>query len=1121
MIHYSPEFPYLALRFFGWGMVRFFGIITCICLLLIACDRKEPKRFIKLSSAHTGIEFRNALNMTPELNILTYLYYYNGAGVAAADFNNDGKTDLFFTSNQGPDKLYLNQGGMKFLDITAAAGMKDQDSWSTGVTYVDINSDGLLDIYICKASGYRSLAGRNLLYVNQGNDEAGIPIYRENAAAYNLDFSGLSTQAAFFDYDLDGDLDMYLLNHSVHPNRAYGRGTQRNEFDTISGDRLFRNDQGLYLDISEEAGIYQGKIGYGLGLGIGDLNNDGFPDVYVGNDFFENDYLYLNNQDGTFKEIISRDPSRLGHTTHFSMGNDLADINNDGLIDIVSLDMLPENLETYKASGLEYAFPTYQYYLNNGYAPQYMQNTLHLNLGDATFSEIGHLSGIAATEWSWSALLADYDNDGLKDLFISNGIKGATNDMDFVNFISNEEIQRSIDRGMTEAEMSLIAKIPETRVPNYFYKNTGSLQFEDVSKDWLDPQPSFSNGSVYADLDLDGDLDLVVNNVNEEAYILENKTDDSGSFIQLSFKGHETNPHGIGVRAEVYTSTGLHVEENFITRGYLSSMPPVLHFGLGIGAKIDSIKINWPTGQKQILSNISPNQRLTINIEDAVLNADFLPSRHSSIAVTARDTLIRYNHKDQISIEFNRNPLIPFASTNEGPAMAIGDLNNDNLDDIFIGGAKRQASAFFIQNVDGKFTSHQDSLFVRDEKSEDISAIFFDADNDGWQDLLVVSGGNEYREGEELRPRFYRNKNGIFFNDPDEFQNISVNASKVAAMDFDKDGDLDITISSDLVPWEFGKTPEQYIFENDGTGSFRNITNEFASEFQFCGNVKDINWVDMDNNGFPDLIAAGQWMPVLVFLNSGDKLILQKENGLEETHGWWWSIAATDFDLDGDIDMIAGNFGENSLLKASTSEPVSLYRQDFDNNGSTETLVTYFQQERETALASKDELVKQMPFLNKDYLSYKQYAGASLEQLFGREKLAEAEHKTAYTLASHYFENDGTGRFIARKLPRITQASTIRDISFDDLNADGYPDILLIGNNHEISTQLGSMDASHGLILQNDGNGGLRWVSDRVLHASGPVRNLNKIKIQNKEYYLIGKNNDFPVLIPKTIDEHD
>ncbi|MGI9548302.1 MAG: VCBS repeat-containing protein [Flavobacteriaceae bacterium] len=1094
-------------------MRRILGLITCVCLLFIACEKKDSKLFRKLAASQTGVDFSNNLKDTPELNILTYLYYFNGAGVAAADFNKDGLIDLYFTSNLEADKLYLNEGGMKFKDITKKAGIEDIDSWSTGVTYVDINGDGLLDIYVCKASGYRVLKGRNLLYENQGVNSEGIPVFKENAASYGLGFSGLSTQASFFDYDLDGDLDLYLMNHSVHPNRAYGRGAQRTLIDARSGDRLYQNVNGYYKDISEEAGIYQGKIGYGLGLGISDMNQDGYPDIYVGNDFFENDYLYLNNRDGTFKEIIAADPTRLGHTTHYSMGNDLSDINNDGFVDIVSLDMLPENLETYKASGLEFPFPAYHYYLYNGYSPQFMQNTLHLNLGDATFSEIGHLSGIAATEWSWSALLADYDNDGLRDLYISNGIKGATNDMDFVNFISNDEIQRSIDQGMTEAEMNLIDNIPETKVPNYFYKNKGELEFENVSSLWANPDPSFSHGAIYADLDNDGDLDLVVNNVNEKAYILENTTDGAENYIQLSFLGNKNNSLGIGNKVKIHAGDQTYFGENFVTRGYLSSVPPILHFGLGQSDKIDSLKVIWPTGHTQTLIDPKPNQHLSLNIQDAepgLINLlPGLPLHSKNL-----DSIISYRHRDQTSIEFNRNPLIPFASTNEGPGVAVADVNRDGLDDIFLGGAKKQASSLFLQDTTGLFTPQQDKLFQEDIESEDVSMVFFDADQDGWVDLLVVSGGNEYKEGIALQPRLYRNKKGTFTLDRSQFTDISINASKVGAVDFDKDGDLDITITADLVPWDFGKTAEQYLFENDGSGHFTNITAEFAPDFRYTGNVKDFVWQDLDGNGYPDLITAGLWMPVQVFLNSGKSLILQKENGLEKTNGWWSSVAATDFDQDGDIDIVAGNFGENSLLKASDTQPVSLYRQDFDDNGSTETLVTYFHQDRETALASKDELVKQMPFLNKEFLSYQKYARASLRDLFGSEKLEDAEKKFAYTLGSFYYENDGKGGFTSQKLPAIAQASTIKDIGVDDLNKDGYPDIFLIGNNYEISTQLGSMDASHGVILQNNKNGGVIWVHDNDFNVSGPARNLNKIRIQNMEYYIIGINNAAPIFIP-------
>ena len=1095
-------------------MRRFLGLITIVCLIFIACENKEPKLFVKRAASQTGIDFNNELKDSPELNILTYLYYYNGAGIGAADFNQDGLVDLYFTSNQGSDKLYLNQGNLKFIDITEAAGITGDPAWSTGVTYADVNADGLLDIYICKASGYRALKGRNLLYINQGVGEDGIPKFEENAEDYGLDFSGLSTQAAFFDYDLDGDLDMFLMNHSVHPNRSYGRGIQRTIFDEVSGDRLYRNDDGQFTDVSSEAGIFQGKIGYGLGLGISDINADGYPDIYVGNDFFENDYLYLNLGNGSFKELISDDPKRLGHTTHYSMGNDMADINNDGLIDIVSLDMLPEDLETYKASGLEFAYPTYQYYLQNGYAPQYMQNTLHLNLGDATFSEIGHLSGIAATEWSWSALLADYDNDGLKDLFISNGIKGATNNMDFVNFISNEEIQRSIDKGMTEAEMTLIDKIPETKVSNFFYKNQGSLKFEDVSEQWHDPKPSFSHGSIYADLDQDGDLDLVVNNVDEKAFVLENTSGNSNNYLQVEFKGTEKNPFGIGARVEIYTPQNTLVAENHVTRGYLSSVPPSIHFGLGTTQNIDSLKVSWPTGLDQMIKNPDINQKLVLSAANATARNIDSETNTTDQKEHKTDSIIPFVHKDATSIEFYRNPLIPFASTNEGPGLAIGDMNQDGLDDLFIGGAKKQSSELFLQDQDGRFKSIQEDLFLLDEKSEDIAASIFDANGDSWPDLLVASGGNEFKEGEALTPRLYINNKGLLQKDSTAFGNVYLNASKVVPLDFDLDKDLDVVICSDLLPWEYGKTPVQYIFENDGKGNYSEVTSSMAPEFMNAGNVKDLIWEDLDGNGYPDLIVVGQWMPVQVYMNTGGQFSLAKNNGLENSNGWWYSVKAADFDLDGDIDLVAGNFGENSLLKASEEEPVSLYRMDFDQNSSIESLVTYYSEQKETALASKDELVKQMPFLNKEFLQYNNYAKASLEDLFSKDKLAAAEKKQIYTLSSTYFENDGQGNFIAHKLPAIAQATTVQDIGVEDLNNDGYPDLILVGNNYEISTQLGSMDASHGVILQNDKKEGFHWVPNRDFKVSGPARKLDKIKIKDKEYFVIAINNGAPVFIP-------
>ncbi|NER16924.1 VCBS repeat-containing protein [Spongiivirga citrea] len=1101
-------------------MKRILGLLFTFSFLFFSCKKSSNALFQKVSYSHSKIDFKNDLNPTPELNILTYLYYYNGAGVAAADFNNDSFIDLFFTSNEGEDKLYINQGNLKFIDVTKTAKIKNFNSWSTGVTYTDINQDGLVDIYICKASNYRSLSGQNLLYVNQGIDDNGIPTFKEDAASFGLDFSGLSTQAAFFDYDLDGDLDLFLMNHSVHPNRAYGKGSQREKLDARSGDRLYQNNNGLFVDVSANAGIFQGKVGYGLGLAISDINSDGYPDIYVGNDFYENDYLYINNQDGTFEEIISKDENSIAHTSHFSMGNDIADINNDGLVDVVSLDMLPENLETYKASGLEFPYPTYTNYLKNGYAPQFMQNTLQLNLGNNTFSEIGNLSGISASEWSWGALVADYDNDGLKDIFIANGIKGATNDMDFVRFISNDEIQKGIDQGMSEDDLELIKKIPEKKTSNFFFKNNGDLTFKDITSEWTNSEKSFSNGCVYADLDNDGDLDIVVNNVNEYPFLLENKTDTLKNYINIQFKGPKENILGIGSKVKIYSEGKMQFAENYSSRGYLSAVPSRLHFGLNTATKVDSLIVNWSTGKQQKLVNVKPNHSIILDIKNAHDHLRQIDSSTNFIFKKTED-LIDFKHKDQTSLEFNYNPLIPYASTNEGPSITVTDVNNDKKDDLLVGGAKAQASSLFIQKDDGTFEQIQSGTFQEDAINEDTSQVFFDANGDEWVDLLIVSGGNEFINGKALKPRIYLNNKGVFEKDITQFQNIEINASKAVAVDFDKDGDMDIAISSDLVPREFGQTPKQYLFINKGNGVFEDVTNTIAPEFSWLGNVKDMVWKDIDNNGFLDLIAVGHWMPISIFLNDGKKLKLQSNKSLENTNGLWNSAQVHDFDKDGDLDIVAGNFGENSKLKASQEYPLTLYRNDFDNNESTETLITYFYKGQETTLASKDELVQQLPQLNKEFLSYNKFAKASLDDLFTSKKLKEAEKKYCYTLSSTYYENDGNGNFTPKILPKLAQLSTVNDVAISDFNKDGYNDLFFVGNNLEISTQLGRMDASHGLLLQNDRNGYFNTNIPQNPIVNGPARNIQQIVVNGEEHFVVTINNGKPIFLKKVTNTNN
>jgi len=1098
---------------------------TILCLIFFSCnDKKEeqPALFEALETKTTGIDFANKLTPTPQFNMFKYMYFYNGAGVGVGDFNNDGLSDIFFSSNQGENKIYLNEGGMKFKDVTMEAKIPQDGGWSTGVSVVDINNDGLLDIYVCRVGKYETLQSKNQFLICKGKDENGVPYYENEAGNLGLDFSGFSTQAAFFDYDLDGDLDFFLMNHSLRFNGTFNeRSSYLNTFDTLAADYLFRNDspsgggkgEVKFVDVSATAGINRSIIGYGLGLSVADINLDGYPDLYIGNDFQENDYLYINQKNGTFRDELE---SSIMHTSQFSMGTDVADITNDGFPEIISIDMMPEDPYILKRSLGENEYDLFHFKIRHGYLPQFARNALQLNRRNGLFSEIGFYSGVYATDWSWAALWTDFDNDGWKDLFISNGIPKRLNDMDYINYVSNDELQEKIRTNrVDENDMALIAKFPQIKLANKFYLNKGEAKFVDAASMIRNNPKTYSNGSAYADFDNDGDMDMVVNNIDEPALIYKNLSTDGTikrSFIELKLKGSSENINAIGTKAIVFTKNEVRTYEKFPVRGFQGSMEVPLHIGLD-KTNVDSILLIWPDntyeklpGIKDSILNIVYKQGLPpFNYS---LIKEHIVNRVRKTEDITNETGLSYLHEENPFNEFDREPLIPFMTSREGPALAVGDINGDGLDDAFIGSSKLKKPGLFIQQSNGRFLRSNQPALDADSTYEDVDAVWTEVNNDKFPDLVVASGGNEYYGNSDyLLPRIYLNDGkGNLSRLTDAFdRTVMLTASCVAPYDFDGDGYTDLFIGGRAVPNEYGTIPQSYLLKNNGKGKFTDVTDQYSKELSKAGFVKHASWSDLDNDGDKDLVLSLEWDGIVAFINDKGKF---SKKYLTDKKGWWNFTLPVDVDGDGDLDLIAGNLGLNNRLKASDNHLVKLYYNDFDDNGKKEQVLTYYLQGKEIPFATKEELVKQIPELKKKYLYAEGFAKASLDDIFKRDKLEKADLFTVDYFSNAILINNGNWNFTIKELPWEAQLTPYRDAAIADVNNDSKPDILLAGNFYPNNIQMGEYDGDYGTVLINNGNGNFSCGTLNGCAIKGEVRHIRKINHGKSEAFILARNND-------------
>ena len=1081
------------------------------CTVFLSCTPSADKMFTLMPSSVTGINFINPLQETEQFNVLNYGYLYNGGGVAIGDINNDGLSDIYFTGNMVGSRLYLNQGNFKFKEIAQRAGVFAEGLWNTGTTMADVNGDGLLDIYVCRSAAKSPSKRKNLLFINNGD-----LTFTEKAKEFGVDDSGYTTQGAFFDYDRDGDLDLYILNHSTQEYAGLGKISRhhKKQKNKAYSDKLMRNDNGKFVDVSDQSGLISNILGFGLGIAISDINNDGWLDLYISNDYNEQDYLYLNNTDGTFSENLE---DYIGHVSLYSMGSDIADINNDGLTDIMTLDMLPEGNHRIKMTSGPDNFEKLSHLDRNGFYHQTMRNMLQLNRGGNYFSEIGQFSGVSNTDWSWASLFTDLDNDGYKDLFISNGYRKDYTNMDFMNYIVQEKLNERRTKQKTKLT-ELIQKMPSTVEENYTYKNNGNLTFTKMNKDWGIDQKTLSNGAAYVDLDNDGDMDLVVNNIDEKAFIYRNNSEkfSQNNYLKIALRGLGKNTMGIGAKVKITAGEMTQTQELLNTRGYQSSVDLNLNFGIGKSKTIDQVEVVWPNQKKQIITAVQPNQKLTLFQKDAKLDVNRNNASKTKLFEDVK--AIDFTHKENNYNDFKREIMLPHMLSTLGPKLAVGDVNGDGLEDAFIGGAKGTVGGIFLQTRSGGFVKSNKIDLEPDTASEDMGALFFDADGDRDMDLYVVSGGNEFEKTDPaLKDRLYINRGkGNFVKSENNLPDFTSSGSVVKAADYDNDGDQDIFVAGRILPNEYPYAPKSYLLNNNGKGVFKEVTQSSANGLQNIGMVSDALWTDFNGDNQLDLMLVGEWMPITLFENqNGVFKNITEEVGFKDSNGWWNTITSGDFDKDGDMDYVAGNFGLNSQLKTSLEHPISIYAKDYDKNGSVDPILSCYDEGKNYPVFSKDDIQQQLTILKNRFVKYKEYADLTIDQVFTPEELEGSKVLYAKTFETSYMENLGNGQFKITALPIETQFSPIYGLTTGDFNQDGNLDVIMGGNFTASRVKFGHYDAIKGICLLGDGSGGFTHLdaSASGLMVSGEVRDIQKISLANRgEHLIFSRNNDSPVI---------